>query len=262
MCIAILKPAEKILTKRVLKTCFHNNPDGAGFAIASKRARSVIIKKGFFSFRKFWHSFREYQKRGEAMLIHFRVATSGKIDGENCHPWRVDKDHALIHNGNLESKLELKHEHVSDTGLFVECILQPILVQSPDMWQDSAFKWMLEESMGTNNKVVIINSQGEYFIFNEKQGDWEDGCWFSNKTFKEERKKKSYTVAGYTVNHSNKYGFTPKATQQSGIAPMLALPAPTSAISRVVEPTKFKSTFSGSTPIEEDEKRLDLSRLF
>ena len=32
MCIAIVKPAGTVISEDVLKQCFENNPDGAGFA--------------------------------------------------------------------------------------------------------------------------------------------------------------------------------------------------------------------------------------
>lgn len=280
MCIAILKPSQEILTKRVLKACFNNNPHGAGFAIASKKANSVIIRKGFFSFRKFWHCYREYQKRGETMIIHFRVATSGKIDGDNCHPWRVDKEHALIHNGNLEHKLGIKDDAVSDTGLFVRHILQPIFTHDPGMWQNDAFKWMVEETIGSGNKLVMINASGEYVIFHEKQGEWDNGCWFSNKTFKEERKKKAATNYTY-IPAANKYGLTVDTqSQQQGQQQQLMLPAPppkdivphsidaANAMSQVMGLANSSVHTAGMTevkstlPQKTEKKMLDLSRLF
>ena len=43
MCIAILKPKNKILSKELLKTCRDNNKDGCGFAYCDKG--TVFINK-------------------------------------------------------------------------------------------------------------------------------------------------------------------------------------------------------------------------
>src|ERR1041385_705405 len=104
MCICLFKPKNVIITKKVLKTCFENNPHGAGMAYASNDGEKVIIDKGYFHFREFWKKFHAIQEN-KAMLVHFRVATSGVINKKNCHPWKVDEQHALIHNGTVANKI-------------------------------------------------------------------------------------------------------------------------------------------------------------
>jgi hypothetical protein len=190
MCIAIFRPSGVKICKRVLQHCFAQNPHGAGFAIPENNR--VVIQKGLFSFREFWEYYRSCSP-DSPMLIHFRVATSGNINGDNCHPWRIDEQHALVHNGVLEHKLDLCHDDVSDTGLFVHNILTPTIAKAPNIWLNSGFKWALEESVGSSNKVVILDAAGNHQIFNEEKGEWSNGAWFSNATFKEERKKKPGT---------------------------------------------------------------------
>ncbi len=46
----------------------------------------------------------------------------------------------------------------------------------------------MENSIGSSNKMVILDATGFATIFNEDQGEWEHGAWFSNKTYKEDRK--------------------------------------------------------------------------
>lgn len=188
MCIAIFKPQNIILTKSVLKTCFTNNPHGAGFAYPSDDSKTVIIEKGFFSFRYFWLKFRSIQSKKNPMLIHFRVATSGIIDETNCHPWRIDSEHALIHNGVVQHKIGISSDEYSDTGLFVKHVFQPTFSQNKDVWKTNAYKWLIEESIGKGNKMVVMDNQGNASIFNESEGEWAHGAWFSNQTYKISRK--------------------------------------------------------------------------
>ena len=44
MCIAILKPKDKVLDKELLENCSINNPDGCGFAYLNDEGK-IIIKK-------------------------------------------------------------------------------------------------------------------------------------------------------------------------------------------------------------------------
>ncbi len=97
MCIAVYKPKEAVLTKRTLKNCFDNNPDGAGFAYPNDEGTKIEVRRGYFGFRKFWRDYKAVQDKEKPMLIHFRIATSGCIDEENCHPWRIDEKHAFVH---------------------------------------------------------------------------------------------------------------------------------------------------------------------
>ena len=46
MCIAIYKPADKILSQETLNECYDSNPDGAGFMYAQDK--KLHIEKGFF----------------------------------------------------------------------------------------------------------------------------------------------------------------------------------------------------------------------
>lgn len=188
MCIAIYKPAKVVLTKNLLKTCFNNNPHGAGFAFPNKDNRKVIIEKGFFKFREFWMRYRVVAKLKRPMLIHFRVATSGKIDKDNCHPWRIDLKHALVHNGVLQHRLGLESNECSDTGQFVEYILKPTFEKNQKVWRLDQYKWMIEHSIGGGNKLAILDHKGRIVIFNEEKGEWHNDAWFSNQTYKNSRK--------------------------------------------------------------------------
>src|SRR6266404_1990857 len=125
MCIAIYRNKDSVLTKKLLKSCHRNNPDSWGFSTPDDKNQSMIVQRGLSGFREFWKEFREVQK-DKPMLIHFRIATSGEIDKHNCHPFLIDNKHALIHNGNIERKLDILPDKISDTNLFIEKILRPI----------------------------------------------------------------------------------------------------------------------------------------
>jgi len=54
MCIAIISESGvKLPTKKVLKRCFINNPDGAGYGIFLLDSYEWECKKGFMTFKSF-----------------------------------------------------------------------------------------------------------------------------------------------------------------------------------------------------------------
>lgn len=173
MCIAIYKPRRLIIPEDVLENCFANNPDGAGFAVA--HAGRLTVKKGYFTFGEFIKAFRKHAKKASA--IHFRVATSGKVDKNNCHPFRVSEHAAIIHNGILPWPNTASE---SDTACFVEDVLKADPV---GLFECPVLKESLEDFIGRHNKIVAIDGDGRYNIFCEAAGKWVDDCWFSNETW-------------------------------------------------------------------------------
>jgi hypothetical protein len=177
MCIAIYKPLGVKLDEEIYRNCFSNNDDGAGFAFVKNG--ELFTSKGFFSFKDFWDDFKP--KEEYAGLIHFRVGSSGGSNGENCHPWRINKELAFVHNGVIT--IERKNQQWSDTGNYCEQVLKPLTKSYPDWWKQKEFKWMMENAIGSSNKVILLNNKGEHQIFNDKTGEWKYDCWFSNGTY-------------------------------------------------------------------------------
>ncbi len=194
MCIICVRPKDTKMSKSVLKQCFSQNPHGSGFAYPYQN--KVVIEKGFFNFKSLWIRFKLIQDMNLPMIIHARIATSGIISKSTCHPFRIDTQHVMAHNGIIQGRLGLQDDELSDTMLFNNFILKPTFLQNSKLWKQPGFKWMIEKSIGKNNKMVILDSQGDYVIFNESEGEWDKGVWFSNDTYKNERK--SIHVLGST----------------------------------------------------------------
>ncbi len=178
MCLAIFKPANVEIKLSELESGFNANRDGAGFAYVE--GGKIHIKKGYFKWDDFLKAYIPHEKK--QMLIHFRLATHGAEDAFNCHPWPcADGKFAVIHNGILSYPSSAEK---SDTGHFVDEVLDPILSKDPDMIRNVGVSWLIEESIGTGNKIVILREDGKYNILNEKQGLWHEGAWFSNTCFR------------------------------------------------------------------------------
>ncbi len=165
MCVALICIKDRP-TKETFRICFANNKDGAGVAWAYDN--KLHLEKGFFTFDDFWKAYKQIPNDAP-LLCHFRKSTHGPRDIKNCHPWRIDENHALIHNGILKFVIEM---------------LKPIFKHNPRMWQEPWMKTLLENYIGIGNKCAILSNMGEYLILREEHGIWDNGVWYSNDSFR------------------------------------------------------------------------------
>ena len=172
-----MKSANKKISKSTLRRCYDANPDGAGFMYAEDK--QLVVNKGYFTFKEFY---KEYKPHGDKqVLIHFRIKTHGPIDKDNCHPFLVNSGLGFIHNGIINGYgSNLK----SDTIEFNETILQKIVAKhgNNSLFDDPMVE-LIENVIGYS-KLVFLDRHGNYTIMNEKKGNWNDGVWYSNMSWK------------------------------------------------------------------------------
>ena len=191
MCIAIVKTKDGKITDQQLRNCFQNNPHGAG--IAYSKDYQLYIVKGIFDEDAFINAYHEAEKIADgAMLVHCRIATSGKTDFDNCHPHVVHNTCVMIHNGVLKYPVP-KDSPKSDTVLFVENVLRPL---PEDFMFDEAIMNLITLAIGHDNKFCFLHANGAFSIANESAGEWKDGVWFSNDSY-EDYSAWSYYGNGY-----------------------------------------------------------------
>ena len=177
MCIAIMKSANKKISKSTLRRCYDANPDGAGFMYAEDK--QLVVNKGYFTFKEFY---KEYKPHGDKqVLIHFRIKTHGPINKDNCHPFLVNSGLGFIHNGIISG---YGSSIKSDTIEFNEAILQKIVSKhgNNSLFDDPMVE-LIENVIGYS-KLVFLDRHGNYTIMNEKKGNWNDGVWYSNMSWK------------------------------------------------------------------------------
>ena len=195
MCIAIYEPVGKSLSKSVLHTCWQNNSDGAGFMYA--RDNSLIIQKGFFKFKTFFKSYKSIHPKNYPVVLHFRIATHGQIDKENCHPHSVNENLAFVHNGIIatDNPTEALLSDQSDTMLFNEAVLKKLDIEyGKNNWLKSKVIMELIAGYIDGSKLIFMDNLGNIKIVNENLGEWNDGCWFSNSTY---QTRFSHAIASY-----------------------------------------------------------------
>ena len=186
MCVIVVQPAGKQLSGNKFRNCWNRNSDGGGYSFIQDE--DLVIKKGYFDQVTMLDEYREDIKANpeSPFLIHFRISTSGLVDEINTHPHRVRDDLVMAHNGHITG---YGSKEQSDTLEFVSTILK----QMPPAWEEDEVQVHLIEQYIRGDKMALLRSDGEYVIINEDAGNWQDGLWFSNKSWE---KKKKYVVKG------------------------------------------------------------------
>lgn len=219
MCIAIHRKQSGELSKKTLWTCWENNPDGAGFMYAEDG--KLIVEKGFFKFKEFWKAVRPHILTfNRELVLHFRIATSGKVDYDNCHPHFIHDGLAYVHNGIISELNDSKD--VCDTIRFAN-----ILKELPlDFINSKGIMSMIEMAIG-HNKLVFMDANGVVKYINEELGVESKGVWYSNTGFRYARGfyassyKDDYDYGGTWERGTYSHGFASCATRQSYSEPIV-----------------------------------------
>ena len=183
MCIILYKPIEALMpSMETIETCFDNNPDGAGLLIFE--GYKATIEKGLMSFKALKKAIKSHKLDNNShFAIHFRIATSGKINEKNCHPFPVSKNkkalqklsgttaQAIMHNGVIGKG----ENDLSDTQVFTRDTLYKL---SPYL-HDQQIRDHVEDLL-INDRMLIFSDSKIYLL-----NDWiiDQGIYYSNDSF-------------------------------------------------------------------------------
>lgn len=181
MCIIVMKPEGKVLSRKQLDIMWKNNPHGAGFMYAQDD--KLHVENGIM---KFNHLVQKLKEVGHSrkLVLHFRIRTHGSNDKTMTHPFWITQDKlALVHNGVIQNVANEATAELSDTYIFAkklsEAYSDPLVaVRHP------FHKQMIEAFVG-RSKLVFMDNTGETYIFNESLGEWNNDIWYSNDKYKE-----------------------------------------------------------------------------
>lgn len=177
MCIAIFKPAGVDIPIAHLSQGWICNPDGGGYGFNVDG--KAVIRKGYMKLKDFLASYNaDVAAHPESnFLVHFRIRSMGAKGQENTHPYQIEKG-ILIHNGTLTGTGARGSDGPSDTQLFADRFSKNL---DFDLIQNNKEKW--NQALSSSNKIAILYDDGRYQILNEGSGVWQDGVWYSNRSF-------------------------------------------------------------------------------
>lgn len=229
-----------LYTKEAADALYYSNGDGLGFVDFDNPGQAKKIVPATFD--EAW-AFLEEHVHGKRGVVHWRMRTSGALDVDRVHPYIINDEFYLIHNGVMreweserqrieipgipardasgfhmqDDKGRLLYEKLpsvtyttddkSDTQNLAEW-LAPLLDEHPGVVMTTQFQHMIGKMIGSGNRLVIVNRvTGQATIINERTGDWcLPGIWQAN------------TYAGDYVYVEPSYvwqGYTPAKTVTS-----------------------------------------------
>lgn len=185
MCVIVYKPAHVKLNEDNLEDCYYANMDGCGFSYRNKKG-DVSIVKGMFSFQELMEMYDSVGLTDDHdVVFHFRIATSGQVDGGTAHPFPVTDDleamqrritrapAAIAHNGVLANEWGYEDmDAASDTMLAIKYFIAPHANDEDALVSATA---ALAEISG--NRFALMTPD-----FVETFGKWHevDGSYYSN----------------------------------------------------------------------------------
>lgn len=161
-------------TEGLIADVYSANPDGLGVMYSDGRKLHVwkVLPESEVEARQFIEALPDSD---QMIACHWRMKTHGLIDMENCHPYRVNNDTWLAHNGILHTGNAADPEK-SDTWHFIENYLSTL---PTDALHDTKFLALLGEFI-KNNRFAIMSADGRLSVVNREQGIETHGIWFSN----------------------------------------------------------------------------------
>ncbi len=175
MCLIIHRPKACTVPQDWIENALIQNPDGWG--IMSSDGTRLRIARGMTA-GGFSRALKKFKNR--EVFIHFRFATHGNVDINNCHPFTIVNDQfAVMHNGviNIDTSLD---DNRSDSWHYANRFLAPLLEQNLAAVSDPNFAESIGKHVGAGNKLVILRANGSHAIVNRSQGTELQGCWLSN----------------------------------------------------------------------------------
>jgi hypothetical protein len=181
MCLLIAKPSGVALPEDWEEICENGmsaNSDGSGFYTSGLLYKSVATRPKDFATK----CRREISTKNPA-IIHFRLATGGRTNQDNCHPFIVAGDGtAFAHNGILPNIFPATAE-LSDTA---------VLANSVSCADELISACNAMASYG--NKFALIRKDfDDVIIIGDEYGNWDRGMWYSNNSYK----RYNFSVTGF-----------------------------------------------------------------
>jgi predicted glutamine amidotransferase len=197
MCIiANIPKGVGIINQSTLEIMTNNNSHGFGVSYIDNDEIKVYKSMDNKKFVKRCMEIQQEHSKTSDILIHCRIATSGKTDINNVHPFHVNNETVFAHNGMLDCVEPT--DKMSDTRMFNKVLLKNL---QPNFLQVKRIREFIGEIIGSDKMVFqTVNPilDKNTYIINEDHGTTENGIWFSNNSYKANK-----IISNYNYMHDN-----------------------------------------------------------
>jgi ribosomal protein L37AE/L43A len=189
MCLIAVKNQNKELPKKeYLYNGYINNPNGVGIALLKANRTLGYIKKDFKDFGSFYNWIITNVNKEDMLIIHFRLATSGKTDEGNRHPFPITKNKILLRKLELYCRFIVAHNGViseyngnkkySDTQKFIIDILANV---KNKLGSKTILK-LIANYIGGDRLAILDSIAQKIIMVGEFKED--EGIFYSNSGYK------------------------------------------------------------------------------
>jgi hypothetical protein len=193
MCLIVECPEGRELPLKVWQNFARRNDDGAGFVWWNKdgvRSARMFVGNGMEA-KPVYDLHKQLARDKVKHFVHLRMATHGTLCKDNVHPFKVLPGLFLMHNGVIGREYgnsygmygEVEYDWLgyggnikaapsapaipvdprSDTALYVDSILQPMLkgrTDLPEYLRSKEFDALLNNTAGIGNRIALFDNQG------------------------------------------------------------------------------------------------------
>ena len=180
MCIIIVANKNKKIPNEHIKLASELNCDGFGIS-ASVNNKLFVYKSISINsddIIKLYNSIRQVAT-GD-IVLHFRLATHGDISDKLCHPFYVNKDLVMFHNGVMSDSVSgynKYNKNESDTKAFVNNVLKNFKKGFQD---NETVMNIISTSVGEYNKLCFLDSTGRTTYTSSDKWVEHNGILYSN----------------------------------------------------------------------------------
>lgn len=212
MCIVVYKKeGVGMPSTDILKKCFQNNSDGAGYMFAHHN--TVIIRKGYMTFKAFDKALKSDVKAfGDRCpyVLHFRISTQGGTRRDCTHPFPVSESMdelrrlhctthtGVAHNGIISLTSNYKKQITySDTMEFITDYLSLIIGEKNYYYKNARSLKLINRL--ADSKLAILSADGHCELIGT---GWieDEKIFYSNGSYRE-----SYTYYSFPYNKYELY---------------------------------------------------------
>lgn len=172
MClIALYSPMTKLIEAKIdvnfdhLKNAWYWNEDGAGFSYVDyglDHKPTLVIQKNYEKFEVFREALEiaMLNNPDSKFMVHLRNASRGKVESQNCHPFKVSDDVVMCHNGTFTS-LGDKDKGPSDSKIFANMLSKlPI-----NFLSNKGYTELIKSYVGYSNRLAFLSINNEIITF-------------------------------------------------------------------------------------------------
>ena len=180
MCIIIVANKNKKIPNEHIKLASELNCDGVGIS-ASVNNKLFVYKSISINsddIIKLYNSIRQVAT-GD-IVLHFRLATHGNVSDKLCHPFYVNKDLVMFHNGVIRDSISGYNEHnknESDTKALVNNVLKNF---KRGFQNNETIMNMISTSVGEYNRLCFLDSTGKTNYTSSNKWVEHNGILYSN----------------------------------------------------------------------------------